>query len=174
MCWRGDTRDGALSLRTCREAISTHFSQTADGEEYVETADQIIGELLGNVCRHAPGPFCVELHRDDRTLEISVHDSGHCFDTSGVPPVDEIQWEDERGRGLAIVAALGGKIEAHEEPRGGCRVAVVLELEELTETPAVPSHCPHDHPATRDEHCPRIAQFVRSQKFGASPANRQT
>jgi anti-sigma regulatory factor (Ser/Thr protein kinase) len=160
MCWRGDTRRDERELRLCRAAIAAHFAEITDAAADLHVAEQIVGELLGNVQRYAPGPFCVEVHWSDGAPHLSVHDCGPCFDLSRVSSPDPASWEAERGRGLAIIQAVGGKVQTHRARHGGCRVSVEMPLENHTGRKPMPLECPHDHPASRGEHCPRIAKLI--------------
>ncbi len=100
MCWRADTRLDERELRRLRTAIRTHVAGGAESENGVHVVEQIVGELIGNVQRYAPGPFCTEVHWSDDALHLSVHDPGPCFVPDGVNETSPADWQAERGRGL--------------------------------------------------------------------------
>ncbi len=79
MCWRADTRVDERELRHVRAAIRAHVADVAEAPSDVQVVEQIVGELIGNVQRYAPGPFCTELHWTDDSLQVTVHDPGPCF-----------------------------------------------------------------------------------------------
>lgn len=164
MCWRADTRLDERELRRLRTAIGTHVADIAQTNNDVAVVEQIVGELIGNVQRYAPGPFCTEVHWSGDSLHLAVHDPGPCFAPDSVAVTEPADWEAERGRGIAIIKALGGTVTTHREDDKGCRVEVALPLNKRESAVPTPPPCPHDHPAARGAHCPRI------QKFLASPA----
>jgi anti-sigma regulatory factor (Ser/Thr protein kinase) len=162
MCWQGDTRQSERGLADCRAAIAAYFAEITDATEERELTELIVGEVLANVHRYAPGPYCAEVHWSDSAPHFSVHDSGPCFDPSGVPVTPSANWENERGRGLAIIKAIGGAIHVHRGRHGGCRVSVKIPLKSPHVFRPSPTVCPHGHPASRGEHCPRIVEITAS------------
>ncbi len=171
MCWRADTRLDERELRRLRATISAHVSAVAEAQSDVLAVEQIVGELIGNVQRYAPGPFCTELHWSDDSLQVSVHDPGPCFVPDRVSVTNPADWEAERGRGIAIIKALGGTIETHRAGDKGCRVSVVVPVKKRRFAEAAPPDCPHGHPATRGQHCPRIQQFIRAARSSNASAD---
>ncbi len=172
MCWQADTRLHEHELRRLRAAIRTHVGDVAEAESDAQVVEQIVGELIGNVQRYAPGPFCAEAHWDGDSLELTVHDPGPCFVPDRVNTTGTAEWEAERGRGLAIIKALGGTVETHREDDKGCRVTVALNLKKRVTVAPAPPDCPHGHPAARGEHCPRIQEFLASSKGSRSAVAR--
>jgi anti-sigma regulatory factor (Ser/Thr protein kinase) len=162
MCWRADTRLDERELRRLRTAIRADVAAGAESENSAHVVELIVGELIGNVQRYAPGPFCTELHWSDDSLHLSVHDPGPCFVPDGVNVTEPTDWEAERGRGLAIIKALGGTVHTHREDDKGCRVDVDLRLPQRAGAVITPPDCPNGHPAARGAHCPRIQQFLAS------------
>ena len=71
MCWRADTRLPERELRLIRTAIRAHVRDVAEAESDAHVVEQIAGELIGNVQRYAPGPFCAEAHWVDDSLELT-------------------------------------------------------------------------------------------------------
>jgi anti-sigma regulatory factor (Ser/Thr protein kinase) len=76
-----------------------------------DDAEQIVAELAANTVHHtasgrAHGTFIVEIIRTTATITLAVYDCG----CGGVPRFGSGCWTtSERGRGLAIVAALAGQ-----------------------------------------------------------------
>jgi anti-sigma regulatory factor (Ser/Thr protein kinase) len=174
MCWQGDTGLDDRKLRKLRSAIGSHVADIARVEDDVHVVEQIMGELIGNVQRYAPGPFCAEAHWVDDSLQLAVHDPGPCFVPDGVSVTGPADWEAERGRGIAIIKALGGRVVTHREDDKGCRVEVTLAMEKRESADATPPACPHGHPAARGAHCPRITEFLASRAGSPSAEARGT
>lgn len=169
MCWRADTRLDERELRGVRTAIGTHIAGIAQSESGAPVVEQIVGELIGNVQRYAPGPFCTEVHWSGDSLHLAVHDPGPCFVPDDVNATGPVDWEAERGRGIAIIRALGGTVVTHREDDKGCRVEVSLQMKKRGSADATPPACPHGHPAAHGAHCPRIAQFLASRLGSETP-----
>lgn len=165
VCWRADSRLDERELREVRRSLRNHVARVTQASAHADTVEQIAGELIGNVQRYAPGPFCVEAHWEGDSLRLTVHDAGPCFDVAQVGAADPEAWEAEHGRGIAIVKALGGSVEAHLGADGGCLVSVLLAMDARGDTEPTP--CPNDHPGMRRAHCPRIRRFIT----GASRAD---
>lgn len=163
MCWRGDTRDGGEDVRRCRHAIAAYFAEVTDAGSDRDLAEHIVGELLGNVTRYAPGPFCAELNWVGDTPHLTVHDSGPCFHLGGPNQAALADWEAEHGRGLALIRAAGGIIHTNRPQGTGCRVTVIMPLKKHPGPIASAPHCPNDHPALKDEQCPRILAEIAHQ-----------
>jgi anti-sigma regulatory factor (Ser/Thr protein kinase) len=93
-------------------------------QEFIDSAELVFGELLGNVVRHAPGPIEVWVELDNDCLIMHVADSG--------PALSTTQWhlpEDalsERGRGLFIVAQLVEEIKVEQAANGGNCISVTM------------------------------------------------
>jgi anti-sigma regulatory factor (Ser/Thr protein kinase) len=151
MCWRGHTDRGRGELARVRKEIALQLDHLCR----VDDVELIVGELLANIARYAPGPFCVEMHADVREVRLSMHDSGECFDVRYIRaiPIDAL---GEGGRGIAIIEAQGVRVEAVDEP-GGCRVTAVFLADEPA-TDYEPTACPYDHPTCRQSLCPRVAR----------------
>ncbi len=145
-----------------RAAMRCHFAHMAESADEVHVVEQILGELLSNVQRYAPGPFCAELHALNDTLHFSIHDCGPGFDTNDMGCIMTANEEAERGRGIAIIKASGGTIQSTSAVDGGCRVSVTLPIHPRAGADLSTTACPHDHPALRCEHCPRILAFVHT------------
>jgi anti-sigma regulatory factor (Ser/Thr protein kinase) len=93
-------------------------------ERFINTAELVFGELLGNVVCHAPGPVEVSVDCFDDTLVLHVIDTG--------PPIAVTDWhlpEDtlsERGRGLFIVAQLAANLRIEHIANYGNHISVTM------------------------------------------------
>jgi hypothetical protein len=78
---------------------------------FAETAELCVTELLANVVDHVPDRKCtVLLWRQATGIRVEVHDG-----ESALPALREVEVRDERGRGLALLAAMAHAWAA--EPR---------------------------------------------------------
>lgn len=97
---------------------------------------RVIGNLLDNAARHAPGPVLIEAHRGAEAVELAVADRG-----PGIPTGEREQIFDRfrrgagatgdgTGLGLYIVRGLvermGGRIRVEDHRGGGTRFVVAL------------------------------------------------
>jgi anti-sigma regulatory factor (Ser/Thr protein kinase) len=79
-------------------------------------AELIVGELIGNVVRHAPGYIDASYEQAGSTLTLRVKDSGCGYD----PRVAFPGALAENGRGLPLIRALGGKLSVAPGDPGSC------------------------------------------------------
>ncbi len=89
-----------------------------------EDAEQIVAELSANAVHHTAsgrsrGTFIVEIVRTTAAITLAVYDCGW----GGVPRFGTRCWTtSERGRGLAIVAALADQVGCEGDEEVGHRV----------------------------------------------------
>lgn len=92
--------------RRARAQLRQQLTEWGVDPEPAETAELLLSELATNAVRHARAPqgrdIGVRLARYDGMLRVEVADAG---DPVELTPRAAAVW-DERGRGLAIVAAL--------------------------------------------------------------------
>lgn len=84
-----------------------------------------IGELIGNVVRHAPGNIEVRLDWTSDEAILSVRDSGRSFEFNPNLPQDPFA---ETGRGLYIVCALAEHFDMSFDNGSGKVIRVVLPV----------------------------------------------
>ena len=89
----------------------------------VTTAELVLGELIGNVVRHAPGLVTVDIEWRDDTLRIAVSDEGPVF-TLGIAPQNDLL--REHGRGLAMISQCTTSLRVLPSATGGCRVEAII------------------------------------------------
>jgi anti-sigma regulatory factor (Ser/Thr protein kinase) len=122
--WSFDTSD-ARAAQDARREFVRHVTAVYGGGADAAAAELVLGELIGNVVRYAPGPACVRAHFDADGVTIAVQDSGTGF---SVPELDrDISLLSESGRGLAIVSALVETLEI-DCPDDGCCVRARLDV----------------------------------------------
>lgn len=95
--WAGDLQHVAEA----RRFVTGHLIQHGLTSE-VDAVGLVISEMATNAVTHAGTPFTVTLGRSDETLNLSVRDLS--FERPACPPAGRVL--DERGRGLAMIAAL--------------------------------------------------------------------
>jgi anti-sigma regulatory factor (Ser/Thr protein kinase) len=124
------SRSWSLSFDDARAAwdARSHFVEflqsIGSGGRFIDVAELVFGELLGNVVCHAPGPVEVSADCYDDALVLHVIDSG--------PPIAVTEWhlpEDtlsERGRGLFIVAQLAADLRIEHVANYGNHISVTM------------------------------------------------
>ncbi len=131
------------SASALRKEIGLLIQRFAQPGDDIAAAELIIGEVIGNVARHAPGPMCVDLDWRDAEPTLVVHDSGPGIDRdfSLQPPANK-----ESGRGLNLIAALARRLSVERGEFGGTRVAATLPVtRSLSDEPFVEA-CPNNWP----------------------------
>jgi anti-sigma regulatory factor (Ser/Thr protein kinase) len=122
--WSFDTRD-SVAARKARidfaNLMNAFFGTQAD----VATAELVLGELIGNVVRYAPGPALVKAEFDRDGVTIAVVDRGRGFTVRDAPPTDVLR---ESGRGLAIISQLTDSLEVRCLEDDGCCVSARLAV----------------------------------------------
>ena len=117
--------DDDLAARECRATfISELRKRCVSGG--IDDAETILGELLSNARRHAPGPVDVALEFAGGKAIAHVIDRGPGMssrrrDISGLL--------DEGGRGLWLVQELGREIRTASIRPSGTHISVVLPVE---------------------------------------------
>jgi anti-sigma regulatory factor (Ser/Thr protein kinase) len=124
MDWYVDARE-PQAVRALRREVTAHLVRHAAPEADVAGAELAVGELLGNLIKHAPGPAWVSLNWPSDTVALVVTDLGPGF----VPPqprrVDDLA---EHGRGLMMLEVLADEMRAVTREGGGARVSATLSL----------------------------------------------
>ena len=112
----------ALSVRREVAAVLTRLGATVE-----EAADAkiVIGELLGNVMRHATGDVQVMLDLSGDAPVLHILDDGDGFTFHARLPRDEMS---ESGRGLYIAAQLTRDLSVVPRPEGGSHARAVFRI----------------------------------------------
>nr|BFD84520.1 hypothetical protein StreXyl84_39210 [Streptomyces sp. Xyl84] len=126
----------ARSVGRARTYLREQMASWKVPQEVTETAVLLLSELMTNAYRHArtaPGreiwARCVL--DDTGRLRVTVTDANE-----SLPVPREASWEDESGRGLALVAELADDWGAEPRP-GGIGKTVWFELDAATEAGAL-------------------------------------
>jgi len=108
-----------------RRRVMRFFQSAADERSDLEAAELIVGELLGNVVRHAPGPFRIRAGWTGSEATFVVEDSGGGFSL----PMPSAPANQETGRGLRLVLAFARSLNVQHVAGRGTRIEVGLPLE---------------------------------------------
>jgi serine phosphatase RsbU (regulator of sigma subunit)/anti-sigma regulatory factor (Ser/Thr protein kinase) len=129
--WFVDASDPA-AVRRLRRAVLWHLGERSTPPSDLDAAEIILGELLSNAVRHAPGPIEVTLDYGGHEPTLRVADRGGAFKLEGnALPCDF----DESGRGLFIIRAMARDVSLEQTPNGKCVCAVLP----VSVGPAAPS-----------------------------------
>jgi len=115
--------DSSAAQRLRREFREALHSRGATSER-IEFAELVLGELVGNAARHAPGSLEVILDFSNRRPVLHVIDEGPGFERAPMLPLDLMS---ESGRGLYIVAQATMEFSVmRRRPHGSHARAVLL------------------------------------------------
>ena len=107
-----------------RIAIRTFLELQADDRSDLDAAEIIVGELIANVIRYAPGPVGIHASWEGEGAILIVADRG-----PGIPAVRAVPDADAcSGRGLSLIHALARDVEIEAVPGHGTRVLVHLPV----------------------------------------------
>ncbi len=110
-----------------RAAVRRFLETQADRDRSdLDSAEQIVGELMANAVRHGAPPFGVCIDWDDDPPTLCIVDRG-----PGMPPLYAVpEAQSEHGRGLLLVRALAGEVlvDSPAGTRGGTRVVATLPV----------------------------------------------
>jgi signal transduction histidine kinase len=123
--WSFDTSDKRAAQATRRDFVK-HVSYIYGADIDPMAAELVLGELIGNVVRYAPGHTRVQADFDERGVTIAVHDSGKGF--SPHVPASAGGLLSESGRGLAIVSRIAKTTEINCRNDDGCCVRARLDV----------------------------------------------
>jgi PAS domain S-box-containing protein len=121
--WRFEAPDAAAMYDT-RAELRAALGKRRFDERHVRSAELVLGELMSNVVRHAPGPLEVILDSTSDHVVLHVIDEGPGFERPPMLPVDVLS---ETGRGLYIVSQLTREFSStRRAPRGSHARAVLM------------------------------------------------
>lgn len=120
--FRSSSSDGR-ALHAIRSALAVLLREIGAPESEVFAAELVIGELLTNSYRYAPGDVRVTFDWEATRAQLVVCDQGDGFRLPATLPDPQ----SERGRGLFIVQSLVDTLESSHrdgwsEVRAGLRV----------------------------------------------------
>ena len=125
------TTEWSLVTADAREATRARIAirqflalQAEEAQSDLDAAELIVGELVANVIRHAPGAIGINVSWKGHEAILVVSDRG-----PGVPAVRCVPAEDAMsGRGLFLIQALAPSMEIDAVPGHGSRVVVHLPV----------------------------------------------
>ena len=118
-----------------RRAFRDYLLRYATPGSDVPAAELILGELLGNVVRHASGRASMRLVWHGPRATLVVCDCGPGFQKRA-PPAAHADPSAERGRGLKLVRAFAVKLNVrNNRDGGGASVSAVLPVLRLQPEP---------------------------------------
>jgi anti-sigma regulatory factor (Ser/Thr protein kinase) len=120
--WWLDAND-ALEGRRVRHAFVDQLRAFGYTGEACFRAELALGEMLGNVVRHAGGKMLVRLDTTAPEAVVHVLDEGCGFAYDAKPAQDT--WA-ESGRGLALIQLMVGDFAVRSRNGGGAHVQAVL------------------------------------------------
>lgn len=109
----------SAAISESRHELARVLRERGFGEDDVEAAVMILGELLANACEHGRMPVDVLLSSRGAALELRVDDGG--VDVRRPRKRDP---NSLRGRGFEIIERLGGRISLRGRPRSSVRVVL--------------------------------------------------
>ncbi|MFN2448855.1 MAG: SpoIIE family protein phosphatase [Candidatus Baltobacteraceae bacterium] len=120
--WTLDAREESSSRRVKR-ALLWHLGELVAPQSDLSAVELILGELIGNVARHTPGPAEVALDYDNGQAILRVSDSGGPFEFSN----SGADLLSESGRGLFLVRTMSNGFKIEHDGTGN-RVSAVLPV----------------------------------------------
>ena len=133
MEWRRVIATGKDAVEARLEIVAALAALPLDLD--VPAVDIILGELFGNVARHAPGPTAIRLlvsARGER-VDVEVVDSGPGFGLQSDPAMPPPGREG--GRGVPLVFALSEGAEIAPAHTGGAALRVRLPRRNAVSAP---------------------------------------
>jgi anti-sigma regulatory factor (Ser/Thr protein kinase) len=123
--WSFDTQD-ELAARAARRDFARHVGRVYGADADSMAAEIVLGELIGNAVRYAPGHTCVQAAFDLHGVTVAVRDSGKGFS----PPArsGESNALSETGRGLSIISRLAQTMDVQCRENDGCTVRARLAI----------------------------------------------
>jgi anti-sigma regulatory factor (Ser/Thr protein kinase) len=122
-CWTYDWIDRDV-LSKVRERLHRVLEEHGVRVDAIERAKLVLGELVGNVARHAPGAVQIVVDMTTASPVLHVVDEGTGFERLPELPRDVLS---EGGRGLFIVSELTQEFTISRGPGGGSHARAVLD-----------------------------------------------
>jgi anti-sigma regulatory factor (Ser/Thr protein kinase) len=115
-----------LRIAAARREILRHLQSIGADDADYSAAELIVGELLANVSRHAPGHFDVLVGMDGGYAFVEVRDRGPGFTL----PTSPRSLLEASGHGLHLVRTLARKLDVRHVPGEGTTVYAELPVPE--------------------------------------------
>lgn len=123
--WNFDASD-ARAAAAARREFRNEFAARGGSFDDVSGAELVLGELIGNAVRYAPGPLEITVDWSGTAPVLHVLDDGPGFRHIAILPPDLFS---ESGRGLYIVSSLTQDFHVSKRPGGGSHARAVLRVE---------------------------------------------
>ena len=121
--WSLITADMREALRA-RQAIRRFLAVQCDAASDLDATEVIVGELVANAIRHAPGPIGIHVSWQGDEAILVVSDRG-----PGIPALRAVpDPQGTSGRGLNLIHALARNVEIEALAGRGTRVVVHLPV----------------------------------------------
>lgn len=121
--WSLVTADAREATRA-RHSVRAFLAPEAAPDSDLEAVEIIVGELVANVIRYAPGAVGIHVEWQDEGAVLIVADRG-----PGIPAVRSLPDPvAASGRGLYLIQALAREVEIDAVPGQGTRVKVHLPV----------------------------------------------
>jgi len=117
--------DDARAAVGARSHFVAFLQSVNENGDFIDRAELIFGELLGNVVRHAPGPVEISIVLSDDVMVLHVIDSGPPLILTETHLPDDVL--SERGRGLFIVGQLASELCVEREAESGNHISVTMQ-----------------------------------------------
>jgi len=104
-----------------RRQILAHLKREATADSDFSAAELIVGELLTNVVRYAPGEFQIDLFWEGGFAVFEIRDRGQHFDYPPPRPSPD----RPGGHGLYLAAKLAREFSVRRENRGNLVRAIL-------------------------------------------------
>ncbi len=118
-----------------RRALRDLFTCFGASDSDFDAAEIIVGELLGNTVRYAPGQITIRLEWSGEEAVFTIHDRGSGF----IPDPDLPDEMGTGGRGLYIVKKLARALTITHSRHGGSQVTATLPIRRPDDTPESPA-----------------------------------
>lgn len=123
--WSFDASDAGAAAAARRE-FTREFAARSGSVDDVSSAEVVLGELIGNAVRYAPGRLQITVDWSGSAPVLHVLDEGPGFRHIAILPPDLFS---ESGRGLYIVSSLTQDFHVSKRPGGGSHARAVLRVE---------------------------------------------
>jgi len=117
--------DDARTAHAARESLRLYLHSVGARAEAQDAAELILGELIANVIRHAPGHVSIWLERDGHERVLNVLDRGQRPWSYNVPLTPAALTEHGRGVLIAQTYAKNMRFRQNTDPRGTHVTAVL-------------------------------------------------
>ena len=115
----------AAAAANVRKKLAASLPTRSFSSSDTAGAELVLGELIGNVVRHAPGTVDIEVEWRGDAPVLHVLDRGPGYDRTGTLPPSL----SETGRGLYLVATLTREFTVTRLPGYGSHARAVLPID---------------------------------------------